>query len=103
MLTFTALGADEIMSAIQRGEIQDRVSGALAIAWAGIRQRAEVTLVSGGISKEETHALPPSPAARIDQENPPQGSKEKQAFHLRTALAARGIPLSPSAPRKGSS
>ena len=57
MLTFTALGADEIMSAIEQGEIQDRVSGALALAWARIRQHAEIYLVSDGISKEETRAL----------------------------------------------
>ena len=57
MLAFTALGADEIMSAIEQGEIQDQVSGALALAWARIRQRAEITLVSDGISKEETRAL----------------------------------------------
>jgi len=57
MLAFTALGADEIMSAIEQGEIQDQVSGALALAWAKIRQRAEITLVSDGISKDETRSL----------------------------------------------
>ena len=57
MLAFTALEADQIMTAIERGEIQDQVSGALALAWARIRQRAEVYLVSGGISKEATRAL----------------------------------------------
>ena len=57
MLGFTALGTDQIRSAIDRGEIQDQVSGALALAWARIRQRAEVYLVSGGISKKETRAL----------------------------------------------
>jgi len=57
MLAFTALDADRIMRSIEQGEIQDQVSGALALAWARIRQRAEVYLVSDGISKEETHAL----------------------------------------------
>jgi nickel-dependent lactate racemase len=57
MLAFTALDANQIKKAIERGEIQDKVSGALALAWAQIRQRAEVYLVSGGISKEETRAL----------------------------------------------
>jgi nickel-dependent lactate racemase len=57
MLEFTALEADQIMAAIEQGEIQDQVSGALALAWARIRQRAEIYLVSVGISKEETRAL----------------------------------------------
>ena len=57
MLAFTALEADQIIKAIEQGEIQDQVSGALALAWARIRQRAEVYLVSGGISIEETRAL----------------------------------------------
>ena len=57
MLAFTGLEADQLKNAIEKGEIQDRVSGALALAWARIRQRAEIILVSDGISKEETHAL----------------------------------------------
>jgi nickel-dependent lactate racemase len=57
MLSFTGLEADQLQNAIEKGEIRDRVSGALALAWAMIRQRAEITLVSDGISKEETRAL----------------------------------------------
>jgi nickel-dependent lactate racemase len=57
MLSFTGLEADQLQNAIEKGEIRDRVSGALALAWAMIRQRAEITLVSDGISKEETQAL----------------------------------------------
>jgi nickel-dependent lactate racemase len=57
MLAFTARQADQIRYAIDRGVIQDQVSGALALAWARIRQRAEVVLISDGISNEETRAL----------------------------------------------
>ena len=57
MLGFTSQQADQIRQAIDQGDIQDQVSGALALAWARIRQRAEVYLVSGGISKKETRAL----------------------------------------------
>ena len=65
MLAFTALEAEQIEKAIEVGEIQDRVSGALALAWARIRQRAEITLVSEGISKEETHALGFTPCEEV--------------------------------------
>jgi nickel-dependent lactate racemase len=66
MLAFTALEAEEIEARILSGEIADVVSGALALAWAKVRQRAVVSLVSGGILPEETRALGFAPFASVD-------------------------------------
>ncbi len=57
MLAFTALEANEIEARIMDGSIPDVVSGALALAWAKTRRHASISLVSGGISPEETRAL----------------------------------------------
>ena len=51
MLEFTALAAERIEALIEDGTIHDVVSGALALAWAKVRQRAHVSLVSGGIPR----------------------------------------------------
>ena len=42
---------------IESGEIKDTVSGALALAWAKVREHAAVSLVSDGITAEEARAL----------------------------------------------
>jgi nickel-dependent lactate racemase len=57
MLGYTALDADRIDALIGEGTISDVASGALALAWARMRQRARISLVSDGISAEETRAL----------------------------------------------
>ena len=57
MLDYTALGADQIEALILSGEIKDVASGALALAWAKVRQRARISLVSDGISAPEAAAL----------------------------------------------
>ncbi|HET9014643.1 MAG TPA: nickel-dependent lactate racemase [Thermomicrobiaceae bacterium] len=57
MLAFTALDAARIEALIEAGTLGDVVSGALALAWARIRERADVSLVSGGISDDEARAL----------------------------------------------
>ena len=57
MLQYTGLGAEEVEQAILSGEIKDVVSGALALAWAKVRQHARVSLVSEGISRMEAEAL----------------------------------------------
>lgn len=57
MLEFTSLPAEKIDSLIQDGALKDVVSGALALAWAKVRQRAEVCLVSGGIPETDAAAL----------------------------------------------
>jgi nickel-dependent lactate racemase len=67
MLAFTGLSAERIDELIQDGTIADRVSGALALAWAKVRQRATVYLVSGGISAEEARALAFQPFSALDE------------------------------------
>jgi hypothetical protein len=57
MLNFTSLPPERIEAGILDGTIRDVVSGALALAWARVRQRAAVSLVSEGISAEETRSL----------------------------------------------
>ena len=57
ILAFTALPAEEIEARILSGEIKDVVSGALALAWAKMRQHASIFMVSAGISAQETAAL----------------------------------------------
>ncbi len=66
MLNFTGQDAEEIETRIEAGEIDDVVSGGLALAWAKMRQRARISLVSDGISDEETHALGFAPFASLE-------------------------------------
>lgn len=54
---FASLPLHEIDAAIRSGEIQDRTAGALAWAWANVRQRATIALVSDGIDDEQTRQL----------------------------------------------
>jgi lactate racemase len=57
MLQYTALSPEKIESLVQSGEIKDVASGALALAWAKVRQHARICLVSDGISRLESEAL----------------------------------------------
>ena len=66
MLNFTGMDADEIETLIEDGTISDVVSGALALAWAKMRQRASISLVCGGISGEEARALQFTSFASVD-------------------------------------
>ena len=66
MLDFAALDAAQIDSAIHSGAIDDLVAGALALAWARIRQRAAISLVSHGISDEQARALGFTPFANLE-------------------------------------
>ena len=66
MLRFTPLPAEEIEARILSGEISDVVSGALALAWAKMRQRASIYLVSSGISPGEASALGFSPYPSVE-------------------------------------
>lgn len=67
MLDYTAQDADTITGAIENGAIRDLVSGALALAWAKIRRRAAISLVSEGISDQEARALAFTPFPSLDQ------------------------------------
>lgn len=66
MLRFTALDAEQIEAGILDGTIQDVASGALALAWAKVRQHAAVSLVSGGINPTEARALGFTPFASVE-------------------------------------
>ena len=57
MLEFTAWSPEEIDAGVQEGRIEDGVAAALAIAWARVRTGRQISLVSDGISAEETRAL----------------------------------------------
>ena len=50
MLGITPLDSARIESMIEKGELEDVVSGGLALAWAKMRERAKISLVSDGIS-----------------------------------------------------
>lgn len=66
MLEYTPLDAERIEALIEDRTIRDVVSGALALAWAKMRQRAEISIVSDGISDEEAAALRFTPYAGVD-------------------------------------
>jgi nickel-dependent lactate racemase len=66
ILEFTAQDASQIEARILDGTIHDVVSGALALAWAKVREWAPVSLVSGGITPEEARALGFSPFASVE-------------------------------------
>lgn len=65
MLAFTALDAEQIEQAIFDGKIQDVVSGALALAWARVRQHARVSIVSPGVGSNAS-ALGFTPFASVE-------------------------------------
>jgi nickel-dependent lactate racemase len=67
MLNITALDAGEIEHLIEQGAIGDVVAGALALAWAKIRRRASISLVSDGIPAEEARALGFTPFTSLDE------------------------------------
>ncbi|AKX93473.1 hypothetical protein MTHERMOG20_20970 [Moorella thermoacetica] len=52
MLEFAGQKPEDIDAQIEEGRIKDKVAGALALAWAKVRQHAEVCLVSDGINAE---------------------------------------------------
>ncbi len=56
LLEYAGRDAAEIETLVRRGEVE-MVAGALALAWAKVRQRAQIYLVSAGITPEETRAL----------------------------------------------
>lgn len=67
MLNFTALDAGKIETLVLDGTIGDVCSGALALAWAKMRERARISLVSDGIPCEDTRALGFSPFDSVDE------------------------------------
>jgi nickel-dependent lactate racemase len=67
MLEFTGLPAERIEALIEDGTIEDVVSGALALAWAKVRQRAHVSLVSAGIPHGDATALAFTPYDSVQE------------------------------------
>ncbi|KUO61727.1 MAG: hypothetical protein APF84_15155 [Gracilibacter sp. BRH_c7a] len=67
LLSFGSQHPDIIDEQIREGIINDKVAGALGLAWSKIRQHAEVCLVSGGIGKDEAAKLGFSHAATIEE------------------------------------
>ncbi|RUA02203.1 MAG: nickel-dependent lactate racemase [Deltaproteobacteria bacterium] len=57
LLDFTAWSSDEIKSAFQQGKLSNGVAAALAVAWAMVREKAPVIMVSPGISPEDKARL----------------------------------------------
>ena len=57
LLNFTSRSSVEIERAYRRGEIKSGVAAALAVAWAKVREKASVIMVSPGISPEEKAKL----------------------------------------------
>lgn len=66
MLDYTALDAERLEELILAKEIPDVVSGALALAWAKMRQRAGISIVSDGITGEQARALAFGPFDSVD-------------------------------------
>ena len=67
VLELTQMEPEEVDHAVNVGEVRDVVAASLAIAWGKIRRRAEIILVSEGISEEETRKLGFKYAETIDE------------------------------------
>jgi lactate racemase len=65
LLDFTAWSSAAIEAAYRRGEIKSGVAAALAVAWAKVREKAPVILVSPGIPDEDARRLGFTPATDI--------------------------------------
>ncbi len=57
MLEMTPYGSRRLREMVSTGQLDDEVGAALAIAWAQVREREEVWIVSGGICPEEAAKL----------------------------------------------
>jgi nickel-dependent lactate racemase len=67
MLDYTALDAPRIETMIETGAIRDVAAGALALAWAKVRERAHVCLVSDGLTPQAARALGFDHRASVDE------------------------------------
>ncbi|MCB2145139.1 MAG: nickel-dependent lactate racemase [Deltaproteobacteria bacterium] len=66
LLDFTAWSSQEIKAAYRDGRIKNGVAAALAIAWAMVREKASVIMVSPGISAADKSRLGHTHADSID-------------------------------------
>jgi nickel-dependent lactate racemase len=67
LLNFTAWSSHRIERAYRAGEIKNGVATALAVAWAKVREKAPVILVSPGIPREDKERLGFSHARDMDE------------------------------------
>ena len=57
ILELTSLGSRQIREMVSERQVRDEVGAALAIAWAQVKEREEVWIVSEGICAEEADKL----------------------------------------------
>jgi len=67
VIQYAGQTAQAIEAQIVQGEIVDQAAGALALAWAKMRQRADIFLVSSGISPTAALALNFSPFGTVEE------------------------------------
>jgi nickel-dependent lactate racemase len=66
LLTYTSWSSKHIMEACRTGVIANGVAGALATAWAMVREKADVIMYSPGISPEDKKKLGHTHAPSVD-------------------------------------
>ncbi|MBM4436821.1 MAG: nickel-dependent lactate racemase, partial [Actinobacteria bacterium] len=67
VLDYAAQPSGTIAAAYDRGAIADAVGASLAVAWARVREYANVTIVSDGIGREDARALGFTKAADVTE------------------------------------
>ena len=67
ILDVTGLPSDRIAALIDGGTMSDVTSGALALAWARVRENARISLVSAGIRPTEARKLGFTPYLTVEQ------------------------------------
>ncbi len=67
MVDYAGLHFAEIKDMYEKGMIKDSVAAALALAWAQVRQREQVYIVSEGISPEDAEKLGFTPFDTVEQ------------------------------------
>ncbi|MFH1964565.1 MAG: nickel-dependent lactate racemase [Acidobacteriota bacterium] len=66
VLNYASHSSERLLSLNESGAIKDPVSGALALAWARVREHAGVSLVSDGITDEQSRALGFTPYSSVE-------------------------------------
>jgi nickel-dependent lactate racemase len=67
VLEYAGLPPEQILARIENGAIPDVAAGALALAWAQVRQRVHISLVSGGIAPAAAQALGFHPFSSMEE------------------------------------